>query len=138
MRTPWSVIRAAVALGALAALTSGAHAADAAPPGSPPTRQEYERKIQELEDAIKDLRKDARQLEVAGEEQAKLKPIAGYDNGFFLQSPDGNNKINVGGYVHFDGRYFLQGGDPGTSQFLFRRARIDLKGKIFKHYEFKF
>ena len=138
MRTPWTVFRVAVALGAVAALTASARAAEPAAPGSTLTREEYERKIQELEDAIKDLRKDTRQIQVADEEQSKLKPIAGYDNGFFLQSPDGNNKINVGGYVHFDGRYFLQGGDPGTSQFLFRRARLDIKGKIFKYYEFKF
>lgn len=133
MRTPPILVRALVAVGTVVVLAMGAHAAD-----PPPSREEYEKKIQQLEDAIKDLRKDTRQLEVADEEQAKLKPIAGYDNGFFLQSPDGNNKINVGGYVHFDGRYFLNGGDQGTSQFLFRRARLDLRGKIFKYYEFKF
>src|SRR5262249_14814425 len=57
---------------------------------------------------------------------------------FFLQSPDGNNKINVGGYVHFDGRYFLNSKDSGVSQFLFRRARLDLRGKFLKYFEFRF
>lgn len=132
MRTPPIIIRALVAAGFALGLVATAHAAD-----PPPTRDEYEQKIQELENAIKDLRKDTRQIQVADEEQSKLKPIAGYDNGFFIQSPDGANKINVGGYVHFDGRYFLNGGDQGTSQFLFRRVRLDIKGKLFKYYEFK-
>ncbi len=143
MRTRSLIVRAAIAAGTLA-LLAGAAQADPAPPGAaggqpkPLTQEEYDRKIQELEDAIKDLRKDTRQLQVKDEEDAKLRPIAGYDNGFFIQSPDGANKLNVGGYVHFDGRYFTNGGNSGTSQFLFRRARIDLKGKIFKYYEFKF
>src|SRR5262249_24990054 len=131
-------LRAVVVMAAWAALSRSAGAADPAANGNPPTNADYERRIEEIEQAIKDLRKDTRQLEVTNEKQSQLKPIAGYDNGFFIQSPDGANKINVGGYVHFDGRYFLQGGDPGTSQFLFRRARIDLRGKIFKYYEFKF
>jgi phosphate-selective porin OprO and OprP len=138
MRTQSSVIRTAVAVAVLAALATSAGAAPPAPADPPLSREEYDRKIQQLEDAIKDLRKDTRKIEVAEEEKAKLKPIAGYDNGFFLQSPNGDNKINVGGYVHFDGRYFFNTTDAGTSQFLFRRARLDLKGKIFKYYEFKF
>ena len=77
MRTRWTVFRVAVALGAVAALTAGARAAEPAAPGPTLTREEYERKIQELEDAIKDLRKDTRQIQVADEEQSKLKPIAG-------------------------------------------------------------
>jgi phosphate-selective porin OprO/OprP len=40
--------------------------------------------------------------------------------------------------VHFDGRYFINGSKPGVSQFLIRRARLDLKGKFLKYYEFKF
>lgn len=135
MRTSPIVIRAVIALG-IAVLATDARAADPAP--RPLTQAEYDRKIEELENAIKDLRKDTRQLQVAGEEQAKLKPIAGWDNGFFIQSPDGNNKLTVGGYVHFDGRYFLNSKDSGVSQFLFRRARLDLRGKFLKYYEFRF
>ncbi|MGH7134067.1 MAG: OprO/OprP family phosphate-selective porin [Phycisphaerales bacterium] len=141
MRTSVIVIRAVVAAAAVALLSGPARAAD--PPGNANaapalTSDEYERRIQQLENSIKDLRKDTRQLQVAGEEEAKLKPIAGWDKGFFIQSPDGANKLNVGGYVHFDGRYFLNSGDAGTNTFLFRRARLDLKGKFLKYYEFKF
>jgi phosphate-selective porin OprO/OprP len=152
MRTSSIVIRAVIALGAFAVLVRGASAADPAPPAAtaptgttttrPLTPQEYERRIDELETAIKDLRKDTRQLQVAGEEQAKLKPLAGWDNGFFIQSADGANRLNVGGYVHFDGRYFTNHDDHtqngAVDEFLVRRARLDLRGKFLKYYEFRF
>jgi phosphate-selective porin OprO/OprP len=146
MRTRNVFVWAAAVAAALVGLAGTARAAD--PPAKRPTplsQEEYDRKIEELENSIKELReqtrevqKDTRKLEVSNEEAAKLKPIAGWDNGFFLQSPDGNNKLNVGGYVHFDGRYFLNSKDTGVSQFLFRRARLELKGKFLKYYEFKF
>ncbi|MBX3025463.1 porin [bacterium] len=138
--TRYLVILAALAL---------AGAAGAAGPAAEETTQQridrLERELKELKtdtqklDATnKQLRTDTRKLEVANEEAAKLKPIAGWDKGFFLQSPDGANKMTVGGYVHFDGRYFINGSNSGVSQFLLRRARLDLRGKFLKYYEFRF
>jgi phosphate-selective porin OprO/OprP len=146
MRATPHRIRAVVAVGAvlIAALAVRANAADPAPtPAHHLTDEEYDRKIQQLEDAIKELRKDTRQLQVAGEEDAKLKPIAGWDKGFFIQSPDGNNKLTAGGYVHFDGRYYTNdqnntNNSAADNQFLIRRARLDLRGKFLKYYEFRF
>jgi phosphate-selective porin OprO/OprP len=129
MRTAPILLRAVAGLILTTALSAGALAADDA---------ETQQRIERLERELQELKKDTRKIEVASEESAKLKPIAGYDNGFFIQSPDGANKINVGGYVHFDGRYFTTNGDAGTSTFLFRRARLDLRGKFLKYYEFKF
>lgn len=123
-------IRFTFAVAALA-LAGAAHAAG-------PPADDTQQRIERLERELRELKKDTRKLEVAGEEQAKLKPLAGYDNGFFIQSPNGANKLNVGAYVHFDGRYFINSGDTPTSTFLFRRARIDLKGKFLKYYDFKF
>jgi len=40
--------------------------------------------------------------------------------------------------VHFDGRYFTNSGDSGTSTFLLRRARIDLRGKVARYLDYKF
>lgn len=132
----------------LAALAFAGAAHAAAPPAEETTQQRIDRlerelnqlktDTQKLDATNKQLRTDTRRLEVAGEEAAKLRPIAGWDKGFFIQSPDGANKLNVGGYVHFDGRYFINGSNPGVSQFLFRRARLDLKSKLFKYYEVKF
>ncbi len=135
-------------LAILAALALAGAARAAGPAADESTQQRIDRLERELnelksdtkklEAADKELKTDTRQLEVTNEEAAKLKPIAGWDKGFFIQSPDGANKLNVGGYVHFDGRYFINGSSPGISQFLIRRARLDLKGKLFKYYEFKF
>ena len=124
-------------LNALKADTRKAGATDAEPAAAPADTATDQR-IEKLEAENKQLKTDTRKLEVSSEETAKLKPIAGWDNGFFLQSPDGQNKLNVGGYVHFDGRYFLNSEDTGTSQFLIRRARLVLAGKFLKYYEFKF
>jgi phosphate-selective porin OprO/OprP len=131
----------------LAALASAGAARAAGPAADETTQQRIDRLERELnelksdtkkiEATNKELRTDTRKLEVANDEASKLKPIAGWDKGFFIQSPDGANKLNVGGYVHFDGRYFINGSSPGVSQFLIRRARLELKGKLFKYYEFK-
>jgi phosphate-selective porin OprO/OprP len=99
--------------------------------------QELKTNTKKLEQSNKALVTDTRKLEVANEDAAKLKPLAGYDKGFFIQSPDGANKLGVGGYVHFDGRYFINDSTPAVSQFLIRRARLDIRGKLFKYYEFK-
>ncbi len=127
-----------LALLAALALAGAFHAgrADAADP--PGTAADTQQRIDKLERELRELKTDTRKIEVSNEEAAKLKPVAGWDKGFFLQSPDGQNKINVGGYVRFDGRYFTNSVDGGTSTFLFRRARLDLKGKFLKYYEFKF
>lgn len=113
--------------------------AGAAGAADPPTDPETQQRIERLERDLRELKKDTRKIEVADEEAAKLKPIAGYDDkGFFIQTPDGNNRLNAGGYIHFDGRYFTNSGDSGTSTFLLRRARIDLRGKLARYFDYKF
>lgn len=119
----------------LAALASAGAAGAAEPAPDSETQQRIER----LERDLRELKKDTRKIEVAEEEKAKLRPLAGYDDrGFFIQTPDGNNRLNAGGYVHFDGRYFTNSGDSGNSTFLLRRARIDLRGRLARYFDFKF
>ena len=100
-----------------------------------PTVVDHEHRIQELEDTIKQLKKDERQLEVNTENQ---KPLAGWDNGFYISSADGNNKLKIGGYTQLDGRFFLDDKNSSlTNQFLFRRARLDISGTVFKYFDFR-
>lgn len=101
------------------------------------TPEEYQRRIDKLEKDVQDLKKDTRKLEVTNEETAKLKPVAGYQDGFFVQSQDGNYKIKLGGYTHFDGRFFLGNASRNTSQFLFRRVRLDFTGTVAKYFDFR-
>src|SRR5689334_21085255 len=61
-----------------------------------PVAVDHERRIQELEGTIKQLKKDERQLEVNVEHQ---KPLAGWSDGFNLASQDGKYKLRIGGYT---------------------------------------
>lgn len=115
------------------ALAGAAHAAD------PPDDAATQRRIEQLERDLRELKKDTRKIEVADEAAAKLKPLAGWDGrSFFIQTSDGQNKLQFRGYTQFDGRFFVdQGNVSNTSQFLFRRVRPVLQGKVLKYFEFK-
>lgn len=123
----------------LAALTAtvAASRGAAAEPREKVTAEEYQRRIDKLEQDVQDLKKDTRKLEVTNEEAAKLKPVAGYQDGFFVQSQDGSYKIRLGAYTHFDGRFFLGNASKNVSQFVIRRARLDLTGTVAKFFDFR-
>jgi phosphate-selective porin OprO/OprP len=96
---------------------------------------DHEKRIKELEDTIKQLKKDERQVEVNLENQ---KPLAGWSDGFSLASQDGKYKLKIGGYTQADGRFFIDDrSNVLTNQFVFRRARIDLQGTVFKYFDFR-
>ncbi|MGA9522582.1 MAG: porin [Myxococcaceae bacterium] len=58
--------------------------------------------------------------------------------GFTLVSPDGGARLRVGGYLHFDGRTYPSDAEQRTAdQFLFRRARVLLDGKLWERFEFR-
>lgn len=66
----------------------------------------------------------------------KSTAAAGPD-GFVLQSEGGDYRLQVRGYVHFDGRFFP--GDEaqlGIDNFLLRRVRPIVQGTVAKHFEF--
>jgi phosphate-selective porin OprO/OprP len=57
--------------------------------------------------------------------------------GFLIQSESGDYKVQIRGYVQFDGRFFP--GDPeklGTDQFLLRRVRPVVQGTVGKYVDF--
>ena len=63
--------------------------------------------------------------------------MAGYKNGFTLQSPDADFSLKVTGYVHADGRFAL--GDSAanvTNQFLLRRVRPMVTGTVGQYFDF--
>ena len=68
----------------------------------------------------------------APKEEAKPeKPLAGYESGFFIQSPDGKYRLVIGGYVQF--RFTYEGFEEADDKFSFSipRARIQLAGNLF-------
>jgi phosphate-selective porin OprO/OprP len=63
--------------------------------------------------------------------------VAGYKNGFTLQSETGDFALRLGGYAQVDGRFAL-GDDAGLvkNQFLIRRARPIFQGTVARHFDF--
>jgi phosphate-selective porin OprO/OprP len=63
--------------------------------------------------------------------------VAGYRNGFVLQSEGGDFVLKLTGYVQADGR-FMPGGEAEaqSDQFLVRRARLTVQGTVAKYFDF--
>lgn len=81
--------------------------------------------------------------------KAKVTPVAKEKDGaLFLETPDGNGNVSIGGRIHFDYRHYTQDGNndaalgsataaPSAVQadtFDIRRARITTKFKFAKYY----
>jgi phosphate-selective porin OprO/OprP len=58
---------------------------------------------------------------------------------FILAASSGTSKLYIGGISQFDGRFFVDDNpDPGSDQFYFQTLRIDVRGTVFDHYDFRF
>jgi phosphate-selective porin OprO/OprP len=140
-----------------------ASAAAAALPGSlqarEPSRAELEERIRRLEKIIEEHGLDkppapattaAPAAKPAGpvdqtaveaivdEKLKKQKMLAGWKDGFFLESPDGDFKIKLNGYLQADSRVFPNnGGDTGFNNMYLRRARPTVEGTVYKYFGFK-
>jgi phosphate-selective porin OprO/OprP len=62
---------------------------------------------------------------------------AGFDNGFFIQSGNGDNRLVLGLLTQIDGRFSLDDPAPVTGTFLVRKIRPILSGRIARYFEFK-
>jgi len=62
---------------------------------------------------------------------------AGFDNGFFIQSPDGNARLTFGLVAQVDGRFSLDDPLPITNTFTLRKLRPTFTGRFTKYFEFK-
>jgi phosphate-selective porin OprO/OprP len=69
--------------------------------------------------------------------EKKNPPATASAEGFFVQSENGDYKLQVRGYAQLDGRFF-PGDDDGLSvdQFLLRRVRPIVQGTIAKYFDF--
>ena len=58
--------------------------------------------------------------------------------GFVLQSSSGDYRVQLRGFVQFDGRFFPgDEGAPAVDTFLLRRARLVLAGTVGRHFDFQ-
>ena len=63
---------------------------------------------------------------------------AGWDEGFVLQSGNGDNRIVVGLTAQADGRFSLDDPSSITNTFTLRKARPALSGRVARYFDFKF
>ena len=62
---------------------------------------------------------------------------AGFQDGFFLQSADGSNRLVLGMVAQTDGRFDLDETKPITNTFTLRKIRPTLSGRVGKYFDFK-
>src|SRR5882672_4219371 len=61
----------------------------------------------------------------------------GFQDGFFIESPDGNTRLNFGLVAQTDGRFSVDDPLPITNTFTTRKFRPSLTGRIAKYFDFK-
>lgn len=71
----------------------------------------------------------------AGEQPSSL-PVAGYDGGFFVQSPDGAFRFTLEGLLQIRGTFFERGLEGRSSNFDLERMRFEFGGKFYERYLF--
>src|SRR5438445_5341725 len=62
---------------------------------------------------------------------------AGFDDGFFIQTANGDTRLVFGMVAQTDGRFSLDDPNPITNTFTIRKVRPTLTGRIAKYFEFK-
>jgi phosphate-selective porin OprO/OprP len=63
--------------------------------------------------------------------------MAGWNEGFFVQTPNGDNRLQFGIVLQTDGRFGLDDPLPITNTFVLRKARPTFTGRIAKFIDFK-
>jgi phosphate-selective porin OprO/OprP len=65
-------------------------------------------------------------------------PLAGWENGFYLRSPDQDFQLRLTGQVQADYRGYLNEADTtDLPTFLVRRARLGVEATLLRYYEFR-
>jgi len=109
-------------------------AAEEAPRGAT-----IEERLDALDQRQRVLERNRELDQEAAQERAKSAIIAGAGkDGFILKSADGSFQLKVGGFVHADGRFFLDDEQkPATNQFLIRRAFLNFEGTVNRIFVFR-
>ncbi len=124
--------------------TAGASNGQAAAPADPETEarlKALEERIRQLTEELKAL-KEGQKPEAVGkvvdEKLKQQKPQVGYDQGFFIQSADGNNRLRLRGHLqtYFRGATTPNGRTNVDSIFV-RRARPIIEATLQKHIDFR-
>lgn len=94
-----------------------------------------------VDDVDQKIRVLQRQLELEREAAATARATAAVTtvsaSGVQFRVPDGSFVARFRGYIHEDGRFFLDDDPTGTSTFLARRLRPIIEGTVFGKYDFR-
>ena len=132
-------IRSLLPLGLLTLGVAGTAAAQASE-GAPlaVTAAEAPLTVEDVDQKIRILQ---RQLELEREAAATARATAATTtvgaSGVQFRLPDGSFVARFRGYIHEDGRFFLDDDPTGTSTFLARRLRPIIEGTVFGKYDFR-
>ena len=75
----------------------------------------------------------------SGADRSRPPAVAGWNNGFFLQSEDKNFVLRITGQIQTDYKTFIDQPDPADiNTFVLRRARFGIEANMFHYYEFRF
>ena len=99
------------------------------------TEKQHNELKEELEVEKKSQKEQEEVVQKVKSWEEKL-PRVGYKNGFFLETPDKDFKLKIGGRVFADFRAY-NSGHPSNSEFFISRARIYLAGTLYKYFDFK-
>jgi phosphate-selective porin OprO/OprP len=64
-------------------------------------------------------------------------PPVGWNDGFFIQTPDGHNRLLFGVLLQADGRFSLNDPTPAINSLVMRRARPTFVGRVARYFEFR-
>src|SRR5947207_9023860 len=64
-------------------------------------------------------------------------PLVGFQDGFFVQSADGDNRLVFGMVAQTDGRFSLDDPRPVINTFTIRKLRPTLTGRVARYFDFK-
>ncbi|MBL7684661.1 MAG: porin, partial [Deltaproteobacteria bacterium] len=64
--------------------------------------------------------------------------VTASSEGFSIKSADGNYQLKIRGYIHSDGRFYIDDkGDKFSNQFVLRRVRPIIEGTLSKYFDFR-
>ena len=64
-------------------------------------------------------------------------PLAGFQDGFFIQTANGDNRLVFGIVAQLDGRFSVDDPLPITNTFAIRKVRPTLTGRVARYFDFK-
>lgn len=70
--------------------------------------------------------------------QPAPQPTSGYQDGFFIQSANGDNRLVFGFVGQADGRFSLDDPSATIDTFTIRKARPSFSGRVARYFDFKF